>query len=202
MLAFLIALTAAMPGPPPRAVMPQGEIHHITLAPIFRHRFMCTEHPAGELAFAGDALGTDCLVFGGLDGEHAFATLYRTDGRRNEDWYGWHADVLAPIAGTIAFVFANPRVNTPGTMGPAPAGTVRIRTDDGVVVTMGHLTDLRVKVGDAVKAGDILGIDGNNGNARAPHIHVGAYREATNEPLQIRWDLRALSQATPLGGAR
>jgi hypothetical protein len=197
---ILLALAAAaMPGPPPRAVMPQGDIRQLTVNPIFRNRFMCAEHPADELQFAGDAFGTDCMVFGGLTGQTGFGALYRADGRHNEDWYGWHADVLAPVAGTIAFVFENPKSNVPGTMGPPPAGTVRIRTGDGVIVTMGHLTDIRVHVGDTVSAGQVLGVDGNNGTARAPHIHIGAYVEATNEPLQIRWDLHALEKAVPLG---
>jgi hypothetical protein len=30
--------------------------------------------------------------------------------------------------------------------------------------------------------------------ARAPHVHVGAYVEATAEPLQIRWDQRAMAE--------
>ena len=194
---MLAALLAAMPGPPPKAVMPKGEIGEITLAPLFRYRFMCSEHPVGELDYAGDALGTDCLVFGGRDGDSGFVRLYRSDGRANADWYGWHAEVLAPVGGVIAFVYDNPRVNTPGTLGPPPAGTVRIRTPDGAIVTIGHLAELRVHVGETVEAGHVLGLDGNNGNARAPHIHVGAYREADNAPLQIRWDLRALARTQP-----
>lgn len=197
MLPIIALVISAMPGPPPRAVMPKGAIQEITLAPIFRYRFMCSEHPAGELDYAGDALGADCLVFGGMDGDTGFAKLYRGDGRANADWYGWQTDVLAPVKGVVAFVYDNPRVNTPGTLGPPPAGTVRIRNGDGVIVTMGHLADIRVHVGDTVEAGQVLGVDGNNGNARAPHIHVGAYREATNEPLQIRWDLRTLAKTTP-----
>ena len=58
---------------------------------------------------------------------------------------------------------------------------------------MAHLVDFRVKAGDRVTAGQLIALDGNNGMARNPHVHVGAWRQKDNMPLQIRWDLRALA---------
>jgi len=46
-----------------------------------------------------------------------------------------------------------------------------------------------VRLGDRVSVGQVVALDGNNGSARNPHVHVGAYRGKT--PLQIRWDLAA-----------
>ena len=78
-------------------------------------------------------------------------------------------------------------------MGPPPAGQVRILTDDGVIVVLAHLTDFRAKAGDRVIAGQTIALDGNNGMARNPHVHVGAWRQRDAMPLEIRWDLRALA---------
>lgn len=180
-------------GPPPKAAPVFGPIEQVMLGPIFRQRFMCAPHPMGELDYAGDALGSDCLVTGGVAGASGYMKFYRTDGKANEDWYGWHAEVLAPVAGTVLGLLAKPESNVPGTMGPPPAGQIRILTDDGIVVVLAHLTDFRVKAGDRVAAGQVIAVDGNNGMARNPHVHVGAWRQKNLVPLQIRWDLRALA---------
>ena len=42
---------------------------------------------------------------------------------------------------------------------------------------------------DSVKAGQVVAVDGNNGAAEAPHVHVGAFRGRV--PFQVRWDQRA-----------
>ena len=52
-----------------------------------------------------------------------------------------------------------------------------------------HLDSMRVHQGDHVAVGQVVALDGNNGTAKNPHVHVGAYRG--KEPLQIRWDLAA-----------
>lgn len=180
-------------GPPPKAAPVAGPIGETTLGPIFRQRFTCAQHPMGELDYAGDALGSDCLVTGGVDGASGYMKFYRTDGKTNEDWFGWRAEVLAPVSGEILGVLAKPETNVPGTMGRPPAAQIRILTDDGVIVVLAHLTDFRVKAGDRVTAGQVIALDGNNGMARNPHVHVGAWRQSDNIPLQIRWDLRALA---------
>ncbi len=84
MLILAAALQAAMPGPPPKAGPPADPIGEITLTPIFRSPFVCSQHPVEELEYAGDALGSDCLVIGGIKGRTGAARLYQTDGSRNE----------------------------------------------------------------------------------------------------------------------
>lgn len=198
---FLLGVQAAeQPGPvrtfvmPPPAAEVRGEISQAELAPIFRQAFMCSEHFEGQIPFAGDALGTDCYVMGGVDGEDGFSRAYRTDGAINADWYGWHAEVLAPVDGVVVGLLENDRENVPGVLGRPPAGMIQIERADGVLVTLGHITQPRVKVGDRITAGQVVALVGNNGFGRAPHIHVGAYRRATAEPLQIRWNLRAMAR--------
>jgi len=197
--AFTLLIAAAPAQPertfimPPKAV-PSPVIHQVTLSPIYAQDFVCMEHYAGQIPYAGDALGTDCMIVGGVDGDSGYVRPYRTDGRANADWYGYGANVLSPTDGVVAGVLSKDEVNTPGTMGRPPAAMVQIRRPDGIVVTLAHVAGIRVKRGDRVTAGEVLGVVGNNGFARAPHTHIGAWREATAEPLQIRWDLQAMAR--------
>jgi murein DD-endopeptidase MepM/ murein hydrolase activator NlpD len=178
---------------PPRAHEPKGAIGTVLLSPVFREPFMCGEHPAGENSVVGDELGTDCQILGGVLDEHRdFARLYRTDGRHNEDWYSWGADVLAPCDCDVVAVHANTQVNQPGTMGRPPAGFIIFRRPDGVNILYAHTADFTVRMGDHVKAGQVVGKVGNNGPSYAPHIHIGAYKDLV--PLQIRWDQRAIAR--------
>ena len=75
-------------------------IRQALLHPLFAEDSACAEHWAGQLMFPGDALGQDCMIFGGIE-ERGFMSPYRTDGTTNEDWYGWGVSVLAPIDGTV-----------------------------------------------------------------------------------------------------
>jgi hypothetical protein len=177
---------------PPKAAPVTGEIEEITLGPLLREPYSCLEHPLGQLDYAGDALGTDCTVIGGLTRDSGFARQFRTDGKTNEDWYGWHATLLAPFDGVVVGALTKDEVNAPGTFGKPPAAMLQFRRSDGVIVVYAHVTDLMVKIGDRVSAGQPVAKVGNNGFARAPHTHVGAWREKDKMPLQIRWDLRAM----------
>ena len=107
-------------GIPPKAAPVTGPIEEITLGPIFRQPFMCGQHAMGELDYAGDALGSDCMVVGGVTGASGYMKPFRTDGKANEDWYGWHAEVTSPVSGTVLGVLEKPQANVPGTMGRRP----------------------------------------------------------------------------------
>ena len=196
-----VALQSAGPSPRPKIVFEEpalavdvpGEIEAVMIAPLFREPFFCSEHHSGQMPHVGDALGTDCMVVGGIDGKGlGFSRLYRGDGRSNSDWYGWGAQVLAPFDGTVTGLFPNSTVNEPGVQGRPPAGMLVLKRDDGTAVMLGHVADVAVAVGDRVKAGQPIARVGNNGPARAPHIHIGAYRGRV--PLQIRWDQKAMAR--------
>lgn len=196
-----VALQSAATAPRPRIAFEEpplarkvtGEIESVMLEPLFRQPFMCSEHHDGQMPHAGDALGTDCHVIGGIDEKgQGFSRFYRTDGRTNADWYSWNAEVLAPFDGIVTGHFPNGSVNEPGTLGRPPAGMLQIRRSDGTIVLLGHVADVSVAVGDRVAAGQTLARVGNNGPSRAPHIHIGAYRG--DVPLQIRWDQRAMAK--------
>jgi murein DD-endopeptidase MepM/ murein hydrolase activator NlpD len=48
---------------------------------------------------------------------------------------------------------------------------VRIQHDDGYLTIYGHMMDIKVKVGDEVKAGDAIGRSDNTGFSTGPHLH-------------------------------
>jgi hypothetical protein len=193
LLGLSLMLQAASAGPSQKPPIEQVEI-----APVFYKAFACIDHPEGQLEDLGDALGTDCIVVGGLGGPSGIMRFFKTDGARNEDWYGWRAEVHAPFDGVVKEVGSNPVTNAPGTMGKPPASYIAFRRGDGTVVVYAHVEDVRVRVGDRVASGEVVAVDGNNGTARAPHVHVAAYRDKT--PLQIRWDLRAEGRVPTLLG--
>src|SRR4051794_23616507 len=93
---MMIALQAAPDGPPPSASS-AGPIEQVQIAPLFYRPFVCVEHPEGQLPYIGDALGTDCMMVGGEVGSNGFFRLFKGDGSKNEDWYGWRAEVHAPF---------------------------------------------------------------------------------------------------------
>ncbi|WP_240993669.1 M23 family metallopeptidase [Asaia bogorensis] len=178
---------------------PASPIHQVTLAPLFHEPFACTEHPVGQLFGTGDALGTDCMIVGGAaDATHGYNKLYRGLGEKNEDWYGWHKTVHAPFDSIVTYIHMNPVTNSPGEMGKPPASVIMFTRADGMNVIYAHIGDIRVKKGDHVKAGDVVALDSNNGFARNPHVHVGAYKGT--EPFQIRWDLKAMGAIPALSG--
>lgn len=171
-------------------VAPRAAIEAVVISPLFNRRFTCVDHPEGEVTELGDALGTDCLILGGFaDKDSGYFRLFKSDGKHNPDWYGWHAPVLSPMNAEVVGIYRNPVTNTPGHLQPALPSFIVFKRSDDVIVVYAHVADIRVKIGDHVTAGQIVALDGNNGFARAPHIHVGAYRGVT--PLQIRWDQRA-----------
>jgi peptidase M23-like protein len=168
-------------------------IQAIVIGPIARRPFVCMEHPQGQLHRLGDALGSDCLIPQLDAGPHGrFPRFYAGDGRRNEDWAGWNAAILAPFDGVVDSVHFNPVMNEPGTIGKARATVVVFRRADGVRVLYAHLQRVSVQQGDSVRSGEVVAHVGNNGPAWFPHTHIGAWMG--QQPLQVRFDLEAMGK--------
>lgn len=168
-------------------------IDAVVLYPVLDQSFTCSEHWEGNLKGLGDALGTDCVVQDMVEERgRRWMRSYRADGRRNEDWFGWNANVLSPCTCEVVKITTNEVVNLPGVLGKPPAAAIFFRRDDGVDIVIAHVADATVRPGDRVMAGTVVAKVGNNGMSRHPHLHIGAWRGT--EPLQIRFDLSALGK--------
>jgi len=53
--------------------------------------------------------------------------------------------------------------------------TVVIKAEDGTVHRLSHLSNVQVKKGDKLSAGDIIGLSGNTGNTTGPHLDYEFY---------------------------
>lgn len=116
----------------------------------------------------------------------------------------WKKGFILPVEGRISGNFGNQRVfngvpKSPhsGTDIAAPEGTPVKASGDGKIILSGknyfytgnmviidhgqglqtiyaHLKEAKVKEGDVVKQGDIIGLVGKTGRATGPHLHWGA----------------------------
>ena len=121
-------------------------------------------HDVPNQRFAFDLLGV------GDDGK-----TRRGDGARNEDYYAFGREVLAPADGMVVEVIEGVRDNIPGTMNPFSAVgncvIIQHRADEVSVLAHFKQGSIVVKAGDKVKGGQLLGQCGNSGNSSEPHVH-------------------------------
>jgi len=103
------------------------------------------------------------------------------DGKKNEDYSVYGQDVIAVSDGVIGRVVDSLPANVPGSMNPAvtltadtaAGNSISLRLPNNTYAVYAHLQpgSIRVKEGQRVKRGDILGLVGNSGNATGPHLH-------------------------------
>ena len=100
---------------------------------------------------------------------------HRGTGESNGDYYAFGKEVLAPAAGVVTDVIEGVRDNAPASMNPYSAlgNAVVIQHAEHEVSVLAHfkLGSIRVKVGDTVTVGQVLGVCGNSGNSSEPHVH-------------------------------
>ncbi|HEX8463618.1 MAG TPA: peptidoglycan DD-metalloendopeptidase family protein [Abditibacterium sp.] len=112
----------------------------------------------------------------------AAAKTHRGDGSKNEDYFAFGEPILAPAAGVVADVVSGIRDNVPGQMNPmvATGNTVVIRHPSGEYSLLAHLKQgsTKVKVGDRVTAGQMIGLCGNSGNSSEAHLHFQLQKTA------------------------
>tara|TARA_R110001599_G_scaffold335658_1_gene552886 strand:- start:1684 stop:2649 length:966 start_codon:yes stop_codon:yes gene_type:complete len=97
------------------------------------------------------------------------------DGSKNEDYYAFGKELLAPVAGEVVLVVDGVKDNKPGTMNPifVTGNTVIIKTANNEYLLLAHFKQhsIKVKQGDRVTQGQVLGLSGNSGNSSEPHLH-------------------------------
>lgn len=100
---------------------------------------------------------------------------FHTNGKTNEDYYAFGRPILAPCDAEVVQAVEGVKDNTPGELNPLHVGgnAVLLRTGNGEYILLAHLKQYSVKVkqGDRVKRGQILGLCGNSGNSSEPHLH-------------------------------
>jgi hypothetical protein len=106
--------------------------------------------------------------------------FYADEGTRNEDHFAFGAEVLAVADGTVVFVRDGMPEETPfepskSLRQPLDYGgnEVVLELAPGVYAFYAHLQpgSIRVEIGEAVTAGQVLGLLGNTGNTDAAHLH-------------------------------
>lgn len=110
------------------------------------------------------------FVMKGKDGK-----TFRGDGDKNEDYYAFGKELYAPCAGEVIFAIDGIHDNVPGEANKMyiPGNSVVIKAAEGEYVFFAHFKQgtVRVKRGQRVAKGELLGLCGNSGNSSEPHLH-------------------------------
>ncbi len=101
---------------------------------------------------------------------------YAFDGSRLEDYYAYKKPVLSPVSGYVVETLSSLPDNPIGEVDNINnwGNYVIIYSTAGFYVEVSHLSQnsLKVKKGDFVEAGQIIGLCGNSGYSPEPHIHI------------------------------
>lgn len=102
-------------------------------------------------------------------------STFKTDGKENEDYYAFGKELFAPCEGEIVLVVDGVKDNKPGILNPIyiPGNTVIIKTKKNEFLFFAHFkqNSIKVKHGQKIKKGQVLGLCGNSGNSSEAHLH-------------------------------
>jgi murein DD-endopeptidase MepM/ murein hydrolase activator NlpD len=118
------------------------------------------------------------LVIKGADGKS-----FKGSGRQNEDYHVYGQQILAAAPGTVVTAIEGVPDNVPGSLNPLSAvgNCLVVDQGSGEFAVYAHLQpgSLRVKRGDQVQQGQVIGLCGNSGNSSEPHLHFHVQDAAT-----------------------
>ncbi len=111
--------------------------------------------------------------------------MYKGDGTKNEDWYGWGSPVIAPAGGKVIRAVSGIPDNAKGKRPPFSreqfianpsvmwGNHVEIDHGNGEISMLAHMQQgsVTVKVGDTVTTGQQVGAMGFSGDASMVHLH-------------------------------
>src|SRR5262249_45336578 len=106
---------------------------------------------------------------------------FNGDPKDNKNYRAYGSEALPVAEGTVTEVKDGIPENVPGIDSRAVPITLETVGGNHVILDLGHGRfafyahmqpgSLRVKVGDRVKTGQVLGLVGNTGNSTEPHLH-------------------------------
>ncbi|MEP7198122.1 MAG: peptidoglycan DD-metalloendopeptidase family protein [Saprospiraceae bacterium] len=98
-----------------------------------------------------------------------------TDGQANEDYYAFGKEIIAPCNGKIVLVVDGVKDNKIGEMNSFNIGgnMVILKTSKNEYLVFCHFKhqSIKVKEGEIIKTGQLLGLCGNSGHSSEPHLH-------------------------------
>lgn len=113
---------------------------------------------------------------------------YRGDPKDNKSYLAFGQDALAVADGVVAAVLDGIPNNVPGidsraqpiTLANVGGNFVQLDLGNGLYAFYAHMQpgSLRVKAGDKVRRGQVIGLVGNTGNSTEPHLHF----QVSNSP--------------------
>lgn len=168
-----------------------GSIHRRILVPL-----------SGQL-YAPERYAVDWIKLG-EDGKN-----YAGDPKSNASYHAYGQEILSAAAGRVVAVKDGIPENVPNAKAMAVAIDLETIGGNYVIVDIGgglyafyaHLQPgkIRVKPGDAVAAGQVLGLLGNSGNSTEPHLHFHLIDRP--DPLRGQGQPFALTRFTLVRGA-
>lgn len=119
----------------------------------------------------------------------AYDIIVKKNGRRkqpgaastdNRAYYCYGREILAPAAGKVILAINDVQDNIPGQRGKRGGNGVVIDHGFGEFSSLWHAIpgSVRVRTGDLVVAGQVIGQAGNSGHSSGPHLH---YHLSTND---------------------
>ncbi len=100
---------------------------------------------------------------------------YKTNGKSNEDYYAFGKELFAPCDGEIIKVLDGIVDNKIGEMNSidVTGNTIIIKTNNNEYLFFCHFKNgtIKLKEGEKVKQGQLLGLCGNSGHSSEPHLH-------------------------------
>lgn len=103
---------------------------------------------------------------------------------------GWSPDLhrgvdVAVPTGTEVRAMTGGRVRFAGAMG-AYGQVVWLEHRGDVLTVYAHLSEIRVRRGESVEAGQVIALSGSSGNATAPHLHFEVWRHGREvDPVRM-----------------
>jgi murein DD-endopeptidase MepM/ murein hydrolase activator NlpD len=100
---------------------------------------------------------------------------HKTDGKTNDDYFAFGQPITAPCDAEVVMAVDGVKDNTPGEMNTmfVTGNTIVLKTANNEYLLFAHFKQhsIKVKQGDKVKQGQLLGLCGNSGNSSEAHLH-------------------------------